>query len=245
MNPEGSLTQSKKIVIVEDEKHIRELLAYHLEKNRYTPHAYASAEEARPSIATLDPHLIILDLMLPKMSGLELCKELKKNPKTKDVAILMLTAKSSKEDIIQGLELGADDYVTKPFDIREVMARIQAILRRDNAKESASSVFSYKDFKIDWERYQATQDKKELSFTQTEFKILKALTSHQGKVLTRDQLLDLINVHEKVVIDRNIDVHILSIRKKCGKDQNYIETIRGIGYRFKDTHQRVDHEKSF
>ncbi|OGQ18102.1 MAG: hypothetical protein A3B70_00330 [Deltaproteobacteria bacterium RIFCSPHIGHO2_02_FULL_40_11] len=233
MNPEP-----KKIVVVEDEKHIRELLAYHLEKNKYTTHAYASAEEARPVITTLAPHLIVLDLMLPKMSGLEFCKELKKNPKTKDMGILMLTAKSSKEDIIQGLELGADDYVTKPFDIREVMARIHAILRRDSTKEEASFIFSYKDFKIDWERYQATQDKKELSFTQTEFKILKALTSHQGKVLTRDQLLDLINAQEKAVIDRNIDVHILSIRKKCGKDQNHIETIRGIGYRFKDTHEK-------
>ena len=220
--------ESKKIVIVEDEKHIRDLLAYHLEKNRCTVHAYASAEEARPVITTLHPQLIILDLMLPKMSGLELCKELKKNPKTKDVSILMLTAKSLKEDIIQGLELGADDYVTKPFDIREVLARIHAILRRNGTKESVSSVFSYKDLKIDWERYQATQGKKELSFTQTEFKILKALTSHQGKVLTRDQLLDLINVHEKVVIDRNIDVHILSIRKKCGKNQSYIETIPSI-----------------
>ena len=245
MNPEP-----KKIVLVEDEKHIRELLAYHLEKNKYTAHAYVSAEEARPVITTLAPHLIVLDLMLPKMSGLEFCKELKKNPKTKDVAILMLTAKSSKEDIIQGLELGADDYVTKPFDIREVMARIQAILRRNGTKESVSSIFSYQDLKIDWERYQATQGsltqgKKELSFTQTEFKILKALTSHQGKVLTRDQLLDLINAQEKAVIDRNIDVHILSIRKKCGKDQSYIETIRGIGYRFKDTPQRADHEKSF
>ncbi len=231
-------SESKKIVIVEDEKHIRELLAYHLEKNRCTVHAYASAEEARPVITTLDPHLIILDLMLPKMSGLELCKELKKNSKTQTAAILMLTAKSSKEDVIQGLELGADDYVTKPFDIREVMARIHAILRRHHTKESVSSVFYYKDLKIDWERYQATQGKKELSFTQTEFKILKALTSHQGKVLTRDQLLDIINAQEKAVIDRNIDVHILSIRKKCGKDQSYIETIRGIGYRFKDTHEK-------
>jgi len=227
--------ETKKIVIIEDEKHIRELLTYHLVKNKYAITACASAEEALPVIQSQCPHLIILDLMLPKMSGLELCKELKKNPKTKDVSILMLTAKSLKEDIIQGLELGADDYVTKPFDIREVLARIHAILRRNGTQEGAVSIFSYQDLKIDWERYQATQGGQELSFTQTEFKILKALTSHQGKVLTRDQLLDLINVHEKVVIDRNIDVHILSIRKKCGKNQSYIETIRGIGYRFKDT----------
>ena len=227
MNPEP-----KKIVVVEDEKHIRELLAYHLEKNKYTTHAYASAEEARPVITTLAPHLIVLDLMLPKMSGLEFCKELKKNPKTKDMGILMLTAKSSKEDIIQGLELGADDYVTKPFDIKEVLARINTLLRRTSLhSEPTKSFFRYKDLHIEWEKYRVMKKEKQCHLTLTEFKLLKTLIQNQGRVLTRDSLLTAMTGDEKVVIDRNIDVHITSLRKKIGP---YIETIRGIGYRFED-----------
>src|SRR3990167_11515472 len=146
------MSMQNMILIVEDEKAIRDLLSYHLRKQGFELEEASHAEEALKKISLQKPSLIILDLMLPKLSGLEFCKMIRGKSTLQDIPILMLTAKSSKEDIVQGLEMGADDYVTKPFDIREVMARIHAILRRNDAKESASSIFSYKDLKVDWER---------------------------------------------------------------------------------------------
>ena len=219
------------ILIIEDEKDIRNLLAYHLKKNLFNPLEASHAEEALQKISLLKPHLIILDLMLPKTSGLDLCQLLKKNIATQNIPILMLTAESSKEDIVKGLELGADDYVTKPFDIKEVMARIKAILRRTHTPEKSLATFTHKELMIDWEKYRLHKNSQEIHITLTEFKLLKILTQYQGRVLTREQLLSALTGDEKVVIDRNIDVHITSLRKKIGP---YIETVRGIGYRFQE-----------
>jgi len=183
-------------------------------------------------ISLQKPSLIILDLMLPKLSGLEFCKMIRGKSTLQDIPILMLTAKSSKEDIVQGLEMGADDYVTKPFDIKEVLARINTLLRRTSLhSEPTKSFFRYKDLHIEWEKYRVMKKEKECHLTLTEFKLLKTLIQNQGRVLTRDSLLTAMTGDEKVVIDRNIDVHITSLRKKIGP---YIETIRGIGYRFED-----------
>ena len=194
-----------------------------------------SAEEALPIINEQKPIMIILDLMLPKMSGLELCHKLKKESQTQDIPILMLTAKSEKEDIIKGLEMGADDYVTKPFDVREVVARVRALLRRKtSAHELGQPGFSYKKLKIDWERHKVYIHAQPISLTLMEFKILKCLIQNQGRVLTRDRLLDGVLGKEAAVVDRTIDVHIQSLRKKMGEKNQYIETIRGIGYRFRD-----------
>ena len=223
------------ILITEDESDIRELIAYHLEKNSFSVKQAKSAEEALPIINEQKPIMIILDLMLPKMSGLELCHKLKKESQTQDIPILMLTAKSEKEDIIKGLEMGADDYVTKPFDVREVVARVRALLRRKtSAHELGQPGFSYKKLKIDWERHKVYIHAQPISLTLMEFKILKCLIQNQGRVLTRDRLLDGVLGKEAAVVDRTIDVHIQSLRKKMGEKNQYIETIRGIGYRFRD-----------
>ena len=223
------------ILIIEDESDISELIAYHLEKNSFSVKQAKSAEEALTIIDEQKPMMIILDLMLPKMPGLELCRKLKAESQTKDISILMLTAKSEKEDIIKGLEMGADDYVTKPFDVREVVARVRALLRRKtSAHELGQPGFSYKKLKIDWERHKVYIHAQPISLTLMEFKILKCLIQNQGRVLTRDRLLDGVLGKEAAVVDRTIDVHIQSLRKKMGEKNQYIETIRGIGYRFMD-----------
>ena len=226
---------SSYILIIEDESDIRELVTYHLEKNSFSVKQAKSAEEALTIIDEQKPMMIILDLMLPKMPGLELCSKLKRESQTKDISILMLTAKSEKEDIIKGLEMGADDYVTKPFDVREVVARVRALLRRKtSAHELGQPGFSYKKLKIDWERHKVYIHAQPISLTLMEFKILKCLIQNQGRVLTRDRLLDGVLGKEAAVVDRTIDVHIQSLRKKIGEKNQYIETIRGIGYRFMD-----------
>ena len=219
------------ILIVEDEEDISQLLAYHFKKEKFLVKEVKTAEQALSLVREASPRLIILDLMLPHMSGLEMCKTLKENTETKGIPILMLTAKSGKEDIIKGLECGADDYVTKPFDVREVAARVKAILRRNSSRD-AIDIFSYKALKVDWERHKVYVHQKEISLTLTEFKILKSLVHNQGRVLTRERLIDMAIGLETEVIDRTIDVHIQALRKKLGFQ--YIETIRGIGYRFRD-----------
>lgn len=219
------------ILIVEDEKDIRELIAYHLEKASFQVKEVSSSEEALKSIDHKKPALMVLDLMLPKMSGLELCQKIKNNTSTKDIPILMLTAKSKKDDVVKGLELGADDYVIKPFDIAEVVARVKAILRRSNPNLD-KTIFSFKALKMDLEKHKVYVDQKEAALTLTEFKILKIMIQNQGRVLTRDQLMDLVVGKETVVTDRTIDVHMASLRKKI--IYPYIETVRGMGYRFQD-----------
>lgn len=216
------------ILIVEDEQDLSRLLSYHLEKESFQTRGVRSAEEALEHLALFHPQLMVLDLMLPGMSGLELCKRIRENPKTKDILILMLTAKSKKEDIVKGLDCGADDYVAKPFDIREVVARIKAILRRMDMNPSP---FSYRALKVDWERHKIYFNQNEIYLTITEFKILRALIENQGRVLTRQRLIDF--AVDGAVIERTIDVHMAALRKKLGPA--YIETIRGIGYRFQDT----------
>lgn len=227
-------SKTKKILIVEDEKDIGDLLSYHLKKEFFPVKQVKSAEEALLWLEEEKPLLIILDIMLPKMSGLEFCNKIKSNPKTKDIAVLILTAKSAKEDIVRGLQLGADDYVTKPFDISEIVARIKAILRRTSSRTVTEQEFKYASLRIHWARHKIYMNKKEIKLTLTEFKILKALIENHGRVLTRDRLLDEVTGGETVVIDRTIDVHIQSLRKKLGGGDTYIETIRGIGYRFRD-----------
>ncbi|MBI2608998.1 MAG: response regulator transcription factor [Deltaproteobacteria bacterium] len=222
------------ILIIEDEKDINDLLVYHLNKENFEVTQALNAEEGLKKITQKLPDLVILDLMLPQMSGLELCEELKTQENTKNMAVVMLTAKSETADIVYGLELGADDYITKPFDIREVVARLKAVLRRAFHKRKSEESFSYKGLKADWARHKIFVDKEEVHLTLTEFKILKALVENHGRVLTRDKLLDMVVGHDTAVIDRTIDVHILALRKKLKNWGQFIETIRGIGYRLQD-----------
>jgi len=231
------MNMKSKILILEDESDINDLIAYHLKKKGYDVAQAFTVNEAHEKILRQKPALLVLDLMLSDMSGVKYCEQLKADKSTQDIAILMLTAKSEHEDILKGFEAGADDYVTKPFQVQEVIARIDAILRRVQSDFKKEAVFHYRDLEIHWERHKVYAKKKEVKLTLTEFNILKTLAQNQGCVLTRDRLLDAVS-GDANVIDRTIDVHMQALRKKIGSAKNvvdqYIETIRGVGYRFRD-----------
>jgi phosphate regulon transcriptional regulator PhoB len=226
------------ILVVDDEKDIVELLQYNLEKEGYKISAVFSGEQCLENIKTELPDLMLLDLMLPEIDGLDVCKILKSNSRTSNIPIIMLTAKGEETDIVLGLELGADDYVTKPFKIRELLARVKAVLRR--AKNNISpplkekEIIKFKNLVIDLNKYQVTLKDKLLSLTSTEFKLLKFLASHPGKVFTREQLLNQVWAEDSFIVDRAVDVHIRRLRQKLLTASDYIITIRGVGYRFKE-----------
>jgi DNA-binding response OmpR family regulator len=223
----------EKIFIIEDERDIVEMIEYNLKRENFeTIHtlsgsgAFAKAKRERPD-------LIILDLMLPDTDGLEICKSLKQNEITAQIPIIMLTAKAQEADKVAGLELGADDYMAKPFSPRELVARIKAVLRRQHRYElpqkREQGILS-----IDSIKYKVPVSGKEILLTHTEFKLLEFMSERPGIVLSRSKLLDGVLGYDSVVYDRTIDAHVKSLRKKLGKAKSYIETVRGAGYRFKE-----------
>jgi len=223
----------RRIAIVEDEEDLRELLRLHIEREGYDARLYATGDEFLDSVKTTSFDMLILDLMLPGTDGLDVCRILRADDSTKDIPIIMLTAKSSEADIVVGLELGADDYMTKPFSIRELMARIKALFRRieipdDQKHLHIASVELFSD------RFLVLVDKEPIELTATEFKILEYLMRHAGRVLSRNQILESLGDDRQFVMDRTVDVHILAIRRKLGIYGNIIQTIRGIGYRIVD-----------
>lgn len=232
---------NERILVIEDEMHIQELLQYNLEKNGYKVTLTDNGIEGLNEALTNVPDLILLDLMLPGMDGLEVCKRLRSEKHTKKLPILMLTAKSEELDKILGLELGADDYITKPFSIKELIARIRASLRRvseekfdTHAEESKSSILKIKNIEIDIDKYEVRKDGEKVILTLKEFELLRILIENQGKVLTRDFLLDKIWGYDYVGETRTVDVHIRHLRQKIEDDEEMgqiIETIRGVGYR--------------
>ncbi|HBY57550.1 MAG TPA: DNA-binding response regulator [Candidatus Atribacteria bacterium] len=226
------------ILVVDDEKDIVELLQYNLEKEGYRVSAVFSGEQCLENVKTELPDLILLDLMLPEIDGLDVCKILKSNSRTSNIPIIMLTAKGEETDIVLGLELGADDYITKPFKIRELLARVKAVLRRAKNNISLLSkekdLIKFKDLVIDSIKHQVTLKNQPLNLTSTEFKLLKFLASHPGKVFTREQLLNQVWSEDSFIVDRAVDVHIRRLRQKLLTASNYIITIRGVGYRFKE-----------
>ncbi len=228
---------TKTILIVEDEKDILNLIEWHLRAEEY------SVLKADDGIQGLNlaveqlPDLIILDLMLPGMDGLQICKALKKNPKTENIPVVMLTAKGEEIDRIVGLELGADDYMVKPFSPRELTLRVRAILKRLDPKQEIpdATKLKYKELLIDMDSYRVWIRKKEVSLTATEFKLLQELLQNQGRVRTRDQLLDRVWGYQFDGYARTVDTHVRRLRQKLGDDySDAIETVRGIGYRFKE-----------
>jgi two-component system alkaline phosphatase synthesis response regulator PhoP len=228
----------EKILIIDDEAHIVELIKYNLESNGYKAYTSYNGSDGLKSAEENPVDLIILDLMLPDMDGLEVCKALKRKDETASIPIIMLTAKSSEFDKILGLELGADDYVTKPFSVRELMARVKVILRRSFQDNVESKVISIGDLKIDLAKYQVSKNGKKLGLTLKEFELLRLMSSNRGKVFTREMLLESIWGYDYCGDTRTVDVHIRHLRQKIEDDDNnpkYIETIRGIGYRFSDT----------
>lgn len=227
----------EKILVVDDEKDIVELLRYNLEKEGYKISSAFSGEECLENVKTDLPDLILLDLMLPEIDGLDVCKFLKNNAQTSHIPIIMLTAKGEETDIVLGLELGADDYITKPFKIRELLARVKAVLRRvknNIPPPKEKEIIKFKNLVIDLNKYEVTLKNKLLNLTSTEFKLLKFLASHPGKVFTREQLLNQVWAEDRFIVDRAVDVHIRRLRQKLLTASDYIITIRGVGYRFKE-----------
>ena len=221
------------ILIVEDEEDILDVLKYNLHQAGYRTLEAPNGETARNLIRQASPDLVLLDLMLPGINGLDLCRIFKKEEATRNIPILMLTAKSSEADIVAGLEMGAEDYVVKPFSPRVLLARIQTVLRRNPASvPEPSSSLIFGTLEIHPGRHLVSIDGQQIPLTPTEFRILHFLARHPGWVYTRDQMIDATHGENYFVTDRAIDVQIVGLRKKLGESGNLIETVRGIGYRF-------------
>ncbi|MFA5293325.1 MAG: response regulator [Phycisphaerae bacterium] len=222
------------ILIVDDEEDVLELVRYNLDKNGYKVETATTGEDALRKARVKMPDLMILDLMLPGIDGLEVCKKLKSDAKTQNIPIIMLTAKGEESDIVTGLELGADDYLTKPFSPKVLVARIRRILHRNVARDLEKSPVKIHDLTIDPARRQVLIKNKLVDLTFTEFNILYALAKRPGLVFTRYQIVDMLHGDDYLVTDRAVDVQIVGLRKKLGPCSEYIETVRGVGYRFKD-----------
>lgn len=220
------------ILVIDDEKDILKLLCYNLEKEGYRFLSAQTGEEGFELAKIKRPDLVILDLMLPGLDGFEICKLLRNARDTKNIPILMLTAKNSETDQVVGLELGASDYLSKPFSVKVLLARVKNIFRRQEAKKEEAAVLKAGDAVMDKERQSFTLKGKPIALTKLEFKILSFLMENKGKVFSRDRLLSGAWEGEAFVVDRTVDVHVRSIRKKLGKYRDYIETVRGSGYRF-------------
>jgi two-component system, OmpR family, alkaline phosphatase synthesis response regulator PhoP len=227
----------EKILVVEDEEDILELLDYNLSRHGYRVIRAADGEAALAAARKERPDLLLLDLMLPGVDGLEVCRALKGSAETAALPIVMLTARGEEADIVSGLELGADDYVTKPFSPRVLLARIKAVLRRRVAASAApaeTAVLAVGDLVIDPGRHEVRLRGEPVELTHTEFRILHFLARRPGWVFTRYQIVTGAQGEDAVVTDRSVDVHIVSLRRKLGKCGELVQTVRGVGYRFKD-----------
>jgi two-component system, OmpR family, alkaline phosphatase synthesis response regulator PhoP len=225
----------EKILVVDDEEDILELVRFNLAREGYQVHGAATGESAVAQSKSVKPDLIILDLMLPGMDGLEVARVLKQNPDTRQIPIVMLTAKGEDADIVAGLELGAEDYITKPFSPRVLVARVRAVLRRGKtASPPGEEIIKIHDLAVNPLRHEVLVKNKPVDLTATEFKILQVLAARPGWVFTRNQIINQVKGDDYPVTDRSVDVQIVGLRKKLGAAGNYIETIHGVGYRFKE-----------
>jgi len=222
------------ILVVDDEEDIVELIELNIAREGYKVLACGTGEEALQIAHSKLPDLVILDLMLPGIDGLEVCRRLKGHPKTEQIPIIILSAKGEEADIVAGLELGADDYITKPFSGKVLVARVRRVLRRVTAPAGDKVAIRIHDITIDPARREVLVGNKPVELTFTEFNILYALAKRPGLVHTRYQIVDSLHGSDYVVTDRTVDVQIVSLRKKLGRYGEYIETVRGVGYRFKD-----------
>jgi len=224
-----------RILVVDDEEDILQLVEYNLQRNGFLTTCAATGEEALLAAKTEQPDLIILDLMLPGIDGLEVCSTLKNDPSTSSIPILMLTAKGEESDIVAGLELGADDYVTKPFNPTVLVARVRALLRRATAEvASETATIRRGELVIDPARREVMVEGRPVELTYTEFSILRFLAARPGWVFTRNQIIDEIRGSDYPVTDRSVDVQVVGLRKKLGDGGKCIETVRGVGYRYKE-----------
>ncbi len=222
----------RRIVIVEDEADMAELIAMRLQREHYEVTVCNDGLEALETILSYPPDLVIMDLMLPGMSGTDITARLRSDRRTMRLPIIMLTALSAESDIVVGLHLGADDYMTKPFSMSVLVARISALLRRvDQQQSDRSDTLRAGPIEIDVDRHWVRLDKQDITLTLTEFRLLSAIVSAGGRVLQRDQLIDSAMGSDTIVTDRTIDVHMTALRKKLGEARKYIRTVRGIGYK--------------
>jgi DNA-binding response OmpR family regulator len=224
------------VFVIEDESDILEVIEYNLAREGFHVNSSRDGEQGLQRVRTEAPGLVILDLMLPTLDGIEVCRRLKSDPGTRRIPILILSAKGEESDIVLGLGVGADDYVTKPFSPRELVARVKAVLRRGPLQEDLGGQerIIRSGLRIDAGRHEVTVDGELVPFTATEFRLLHYMAGHPGRVFTRDQLITRVIGEDAVIIDRNVDVHIRSVRKKLGSYRDLLETIRGVGYRFRD-----------
>ncbi len=230
----------KRIFVVDDEAHIRELLEYNLENNGYAVTGFEDALTMLVALKSEIPDAIILDLMLPKLSGIDACKMIREDAKTQRIPVIMLTAKNQEVDKVLGLELGADDYITKPFSVKELLARLRAVMRRfDNAEsgkadeKAEASILRIQDLVIDLPKHEVTKAGQSLILTYKEFELLHMLVENAPNVLTRDMLLNKVWGYDYYGDTRTVDVHIKNLRKILGdKTEKYIMTVRGVGYKF-------------
>lgn len=228
----------EKILVIDDEQDILDLVEYNLKQNNYKVSCIATGEEALDIARTFKPDLILLDLMLPGIDGFEVCKELKDHPDTKEIPIIMLTAKGEDIDIVTGLELGADDYMTKPFSPRVLVARVRTILRKkiksSEMNKSSGIVIHAENIKIDTRKHIVHVNDRPIDLTYSEFRLLQLLAERPGWVFSRYQIVDALRGDDYPVTERSVDVQVVGLRKKLGASGKYIQTVRGVGYRFKE-----------
>ena len=231
-------TAPTSVLIVEDEADLRELLSYNLRKEGFRVSAAATGQDALLEAEARPPDLVLLDLLLPDIDGLSVCRKLKANPRTRTAAIVMLTAKGEEVDVVSGLNVGADDYVTKPFSLRVLIARLRAVLRRREETEATAqdpddATVEIHGLVIHSGRHEVLVSGHPIDLTATEFRVLSLLARRPGWVLTRQQILDALHGDMYAITERAVDVQIVGLRKKLGPAARYIETVRGVGYRFK------------
>ncbi len=225
---------AKTVLVVDDEPELVKLLDYNLTRAGYLVLTARDGEKGLAAARQHHPDLIILDVMMPGLDGWEVCKKLRQEPATAGVPLLMLTAKVAESDRVLGLELGADDYVTKPFGVSELLARVKALLRRAQGPDDSAEVVKAGELVLDGGRRSATVGGKALSLTATEFNLLQALARRPGRVMSREELISQARGDDAAITDRAIDVHVASLRRKLGKHEKLIETVWGVGYRLKE-----------
>lgn len=228
------MSHKKRILLIEDEEDIAALIKLQAEVSGYKLHVEVDGINGYRAIEREKPDLVILDIMLPGQNGFDVCRKMKANAELRNVPVIILTAKREELDMVLGLELGADDYVAKPFSPKVLFSRIKAVLRRSKESEKTPKVITFGDFTLEPDRYLLRKGEKLITITLSEFGIIRRLLINRGKVLTRNQLLDDIYNDDSFIVDRNIDVHIASLRKKLGPNFDWIETVRGVGYRFRE-----------
>jgi two-component system, OmpR family, phosphate regulon response regulator PhoB len=223
-----------KILIIEDERALTQVLTYNLQREGYETLVAHDGQEGLRKAQTHLPDLVLLDLMLPVVDGLEVCRQLRSGEQTRKIPIVMLTAKGEETDQVVGFSLGADDYVTKPFSVKVLLQRIKAIQRRFQGEEEPEDIIDHLGVRVDRVRHQVSVNGKALELTPTEFRLLECFLRQPGRAFTRAQLMDAAMGEEAVVLERTIDVHVKSLRRKLGPAGKLIETVRGLGYRFRE-----------